>query len=171
MKARIREVELDDATATDIATVLGQIISQRTPQLEQPRAVDEHEAEAVEVIDEPEPAPAFGVTRADRVAPRDVSREERLREHLTAAAYDAAGEEPETPAYPPVPKWQDMLEHGRWGGNKNTLHLKHPDKPGTVRCGEKSLMPEDAMLDYPQAASLGKVCGTCWRRSVEAGRS
>lgn len=178
MKARIREVELEDATATDIATVLGQIITQRTPQLEQrsPGVVEEHEAEAVEVIDEPEAAPAFGVTRADRVVPdEDMDRSERITANLMGALEDVAGEEIPSNGivYPEAPHWAEIPVEVRWWGHgMRTLHIRNPEDAERAMCNrdKKTIGANPRSNDVPAAESIAHVCGSCWRRQVEAQR-
>lgn len=165
MRAHVREVELD-GTATEIAAVLAATINARTPHIEAPS--DEHleqiadeaiTAEVVEEEPEAEERPAFGVTRADDTTTR-----------LKKLAYDIAGE-PELPSYPDAPAWHDVpMEQRRWASNKNTLHLRDAPGSSSVRCGSRKLASEDSTMEYPQAVSLAKVCGTCWRRAHEATR-
>lgn len=151
---KVRFVEIEGASF-EVPDALRALI---TPKELAPTVI---EAGAVDVVPEieAEQVPAFGVTRADDP-----------RRRLEELAYDIAGE-PAQATYPDAPKWQDVRpEQRRWAENRNTLHLRHADDPLAVMCGSKKLAPEDTVLECPQAVSLAHVCGTCWRRNVEAKR-
>lgn len=169
MKARIREVELDDATSTEIANVLAQIMSTRTPQLEPP--TDERlEQMADEAIEAEVVEPVFGVVPAEEIA-----RAEQITTRLHDALEDTLGEEiPRTSiVYPTPPPWSEIpIERRWWGHGMRTLHLIHPDDATRSMCNrsKKQIGGNRRENDRPPAESIANVCGTCWRRQVDAER-
>lgn len=168
MKARIREVELSDATARDIAAVIAATIAARTPQLQEPtdedlrRYADEAiAADPIEII-EPATPPAFGVTRADEAMTQ-----------LATAAFAEAGIDLDTDGEPEL-DWRSIPVEFRWWNNSmRTCHIRQ--RPGVdlamCKLSAQKIGTKRTAFDQPPAESIADVCGNCRRRLQEAGRA